>query len=471
MSRRRAHESRFSTADGLIDPSRLILNGNTSQEDPLYTNRADTHKPGDFTIQAQPTSLQGSNEDAMKMGHGGDDHSDLSIPDCSGFPADTGRSGGSSEFIDDNLEFVVPGRQRTDPYAVPAEHPPHVIDHTDPAQSHHFNAFSASGVTPICSETENISGNSCCDALGSRQITGSARAACQSCLDSRRQITAYKRERKGHSPSNVPHHQNDTPFTDDMGGKHPLDRSMISGALDPSKRNVLSQRQLGSCRERSLQALRAYDPSQITVVPETSSVFIPLQHLQLDLSLCHNVIVTTTEQDQISGQEFTIIEGSKCSGLDDSACGGDVTRLLHRWKIDKKHGLLITAVQGACAECASQHVYPIPTCGYTDQRTFRRCRKWASRYRQRRKIRTGYCPGHMDHFKDQNRSSGQKRRLKRLQDQSSHNIASVPQTRPRHTGLRQILPNPATLPPDRTLNISSLSPSTLDAPHPFYNES
>ena len=207
-----------------------------------------------------------------------------------------------------------------------------------------------------------------------------------------------KKEKWGQSSTNYPDLQNNDSSVEDKAGTtglHNVHASFVSGATDPP-RNFVSQKRLEHYNRRRIQALCAYDPLKVHHTP-SSSVFIPSEHLQLNWDQCDNVTQTTITLGHAGGKEFTIIEGSKCSGFHGSPCGKANTQLSHQWRIDHDHGVLITAVRAACRSCQTQEVYPTPMCATVDG-SGQRCNAWASRYKQNPTSRTGYCQVHFDRF-------------------------------------------------------------------------
>ena len=261
--------------------------------------------------------------------------------------------------------------------------------------------------TPICVKTAGgNSQHSICNVWASRSVPGSRTriAFCPVHLASRRQApdAAYNKRRRGQSSRTDPDLQDNDSAEENQGGTAGFDNvhaSSVCGATDPS-RNFISHKRLKYLNKQRIQALCRYDPSKVRRIPKSSSVFIPFVYLRLDLDQCDNVTQSATTQGHDSGQEFMIIEGSKCSGLYGSPCGNENTQLLHRWTIDQDHGVLINAIRAACDSCQSQEVYPIPICEITDG-SGQRCKAWAPRYKKNNPSRIGHCQMHLDDYNQQ----------------------------------------------------------------------
>ena len=265
--------------------------------------------------------------------------------------------------------------------------------------------------TPICAKIIGVSRNSRCDTLGVCSTTGSNRSAyCQAHMVSRRHKSNVSRQpsRREHSSSQVQDHQDSDGPGEDVGvvGCKALGDSPVSLAACPSQ-GYVSEKRLEMYRKQRIQALCAYDPSEMSRTRNSSSIFVPSTFLRLNLNLCSNVALTHATQNQIAGQELMIV---------------DKSRLLHQWRIDNKHGVWITAVRAACGTCQSEEVYPMPICGITDSLGDSCCDVWPCRHNRRKSSATkGYCQVHWDEVKEQKATRQKKRKLDGLQDPSMAN--------------------------------------------------
>ena len=114
--------------------------------------------------------------------------------------------------------------------------------------------------------------------------------------------------------------------------------------------------------KKRVKALNAYNPLGLTCYHQSTSVFVPYEHLHPQMYQCDNLRCTEATHNGVTGWRYTVAEDSKCPGLNGTSCGGNNSQLLHQWEIDKDHGPWITGIQAACDKCRPDTFYPMPIC-------------------------------------------------------------------------------------------------------------